>query len=162
MSEPTQTLLLFSAADRFLALPLDRITEVVPAFEMKSAPGLAAHLAGLISFRGRVLPVIDCRTLIDGSRTTLRHQHSFIIAQGRTREAALLVEQVDELITPQVKDEAGDGVLHARDRKFERIVMHGSEMVLVLDIDACMRTPAAPDVQDGLNTVLEEGYAGEY
>lgn len=140
------TLLLFSAAGRHLALPVAQISEVVPAFEMKSAPGLSAQLAGLISFRGRVLPVIDCAMLIDGSRTIMRHQHSFIIAQGEQQEAALLVEHVDDLIALHDADCASESFLNAGEQRFQRIAMHGKEMVLVLDIDACLRTPGGNTV----------------
>ncbi|MDT8325029.1 MAG: chemotaxis protein CheW [Bacteroidota bacterium] len=163
MSASTHTLLLFTAAERRLALALEQISEVVPAFEMKHAPGLAEQLAGLISFRGRVLPVIDCRWLVDGSRTTLHHQHSFIIAQGSSHEAALLVECVDDLISLGEEEFRGEDFLHAGERKFRHIVMHRSEMVLVLDIDACMQTAAPLPVNgNDRQTVLEGGYALEH
>ena len=141
MLSAPDTLLLFSAAGRHLGLPVAQISEVVPAFEMKGAPGLSAHLAGLISFRGRVLPVIDCGMIMNGTRTALHQQHSFIIARGAQNEAALLVDHVDEIVTPVESDCASDDCLHAGEQRFQRIVMHGNELVLVLDIDACLRAP---------------------
>jgi chemotaxis signal transduction protein len=151
------TLLLFSAAGHHLALPVAQISEVVPAFEMKSAPGLSARLAGLISFRGRVLPVIDCAMIIDGSRTIMHHQHSFIIARGEQQEAALLVEQVDDLVTLHEADCASESFLHAGEKRFQRIAMHGKEMVLVLDIDTCLRVPGGSNVSAReAQVILEE------
>ena len=146
MTARHHTLLLFSSADRIFALPLAQIQEVVPAFEIKVTPGLADMIAGLISFRGRVLPVIDCRRCVDASPTVLHPHQSFIIARGDQREAALLVEHVDDLITLNEDDFNNDGILEAPDQKFRHVVMHAGEMVLVLNIDACFQSTHLPPI----------------
>ncbi|MFA6234218.1 MAG: chemotaxis protein CheW [Bacteroidota bacterium] len=129
-------ILMFRSHERMLAVPLENVIEVVPAFELLRTPGLAATLAGVISLRGDVLPVIDTAVLIGKSVTVLKPNHKFIIVRSSSQSLALLVDTVEELVeigTGNPMDPMHDsGPLW-----FKGIVPVEEEMVLILDLDAC-------------------------
>ncbi len=135
---PIQTILMFRTHDRLLAVPLETVTEVVPAFEILHAPGLASTIAGMISLRGEVMPVIDTAVLIGREVTLLKPQHKFIIVRATRQTIALLVETVEDLVeldaSHPVDPMTGNGAL-----LFKGVVSVEEDMVLVLDIDACCR-----------------------
>ncbi len=135
-AEATNTILLFRTSGRLVAVPIAGVQEVVPAFEILRTPGLATTLAGMISLRGEVLPVIDTSVLFGGDAMQLCPQQKFIIIRAARQLMALLVDTVEDL------EEIGSGapVRHMDGRgelPFDGIVPVNGEMAFILDIDGC-------------------------
>lgn len=135
---PTNIILMFRSHDRLLALPLATVIEVVPAFELMHTPGVSPALAGMISLRGEVLPVIDVGVLIGESKTILKPQHKFIIAKTSRQAVALLVDTMEDLVDISSCSMA-EPMSDEGQSCFEGVVSVEDEMVLVLDIEACSR-----------------------
>jgi chemotaxis signal transduction protein len=129
-------LLLFRCRERLLAVPLDNVQEVVPAFELLHTPGLISSLAGMISLRGEVLPVIDTAVLIGEDATVLKTRHKFIIARTSQQSIAFLVDTLEDIvdISDNASIEQGSCVGQGY---FKGIVSVEEEMVLVLDVEVC-------------------------
>ncbi|MBE0644823.1 MAG: purine-binding chemotaxis protein CheW [Bacteroidetes bacterium] len=154
------TILMFRTHGRLLAVPLDAVREVVPAFEVLHAPGLASTIAGMISLRGEVLPVIDTAVLIGEEVTLLQPQHKFIIVRASRQSIAFLVDSVEDLVALEqnasVDPMAGNGAV-----LFKGVVSVEEEMVLILDIDACYGAELTllPLEVNGAKTKLEGQYS---
>lgn len=58
-------LLTFNAGPNRYAIDVTRIAELVPRVELRPIPHAPAFLAGLLSYRGSVVPVIDLCLLLD-------------------------------------------------------------------------------------------------
>jgi chemotaxis-related protein WspB len=58
-------LLTFTAGPNRYAINVARIVEVVPRVELRSVPHAPMFLAGLLGYRGNVVPVIDLCLLLD-------------------------------------------------------------------------------------------------
>ena len=89
------------------AVDAARIVEVVPRVELRRVPRAPEPLAGMFTYRGRVVPVIDLGLLIDGTPCRDRLSTRIILVRyplGPDEEATLglLAEQVS-------------GVRHAED-----------------------------------------------
>src|SRR3981081_2868862 len=65
-SQNTEALeaLVFDVVREFYALPANQVHEVRPLTLLTILPGTPAFLAGLINVRGRIVPVIDLRSLL--------------------------------------------------------------------------------------------------
>ena len=58
-------LLTFTAGPNRYAIDVARIVELVPRVELRQIPHAPAFLAGLLGYRGKVVPVIDLGLLLD-------------------------------------------------------------------------------------------------
>ena len=58
-------LLTFTAGPNRYAIDVTRIVELVPRVELRKIPHAPAFLAGLLGYRGKVVPVIDLGLLLD-------------------------------------------------------------------------------------------------
>lgn len=54
------------------ALPSRCVVEVVPAVPLRSVPGAARGLAGLLAYRGRIVPVVDLGEAFGGQAAAAR------------------------------------------------------------------------------------------
>ena len=57
-------LLTFTAGANRYAVDVARVVEVVPRVELRKIPHAPAFLAGLLGYRGKVVPVIDLGLLL--------------------------------------------------------------------------------------------------
>ena len=134
-----QQILLFRTGDRLMGLPLSQVQEVLPAFTCKEAPGMPELFAGLIMLRGEVLPVIDSGRIAGPGRSVMHAHHQFIIARGQQHSTALLVEEVVELIESSDPELLRPEFLSEDSANVLSIIQHGTETVIVLDLNACLR-----------------------
>jgi chemotaxis-related protein WspB len=58
-------LLTFTIGANQYAVDVARVVELVPRVELRKIPHAPAFLAGLLGYRGKVIPVIDLGTLLD-------------------------------------------------------------------------------------------------
>jgi chemotaxis-related protein WspB len=58
-------LLTFTAGSKRYAVDVSRVVEVLPKLELRPIPHAPALLAGLLSYRGKVVPVFDLSLLLD-------------------------------------------------------------------------------------------------
>ena len=58
-------LLTFTAGANRYAVDVTRVVELVPRVELRQIPHAPAFLAGLLGYRGKVVPVIDLGLLLD-------------------------------------------------------------------------------------------------
>ncbi|MFZ1730585.1 MAG: chemotaxis protein CheW [Bacteroidota bacterium] len=129
-------ILMFRSRERLLAVPLENVIEVVPAFELLQTPGLAPNLAGMISLRGEVLPVIDTAVLIGDDRTILKPQHKFIVLHTSRQSIALLVDTVEDLVDVE-ESRSNETLIENGHSCFKGVVTVEDEMVLILDVEIC-------------------------
>lgn len=130
------TILMFRTRERTLAVPIESVLEVLPAFEILCAPGMASIVAGVISLRGAVIPVIDSALLIGAAPLELQPQQKFVVVECASRPFAILVETVEDLI--EIRSEQLIKPSNGRNAMpIAGIAAVEEEMVLVLDVEAC-------------------------
>lgn len=136
--ESMNTILMFRTRERTLAVPIESVLEVLPAFEILRVPGMASVAAGMISLRGEVMPVVDSAVLVGAAPLELNPQQKFIVVICSLQPFAILVETVEDLIEigneQLINPSNGQNAL-----PIAGIVAVEEEMVLVLDVEACGR-----------------------
>ena len=76
------------------ALPMSSVAEVGRPPSLTRVPGLPVWVAGVANWRGRVLAVLDLRTLLGAETTAVDRRSRLVVLQHETVRVGLLVESV--------------------------------------------------------------------
>jgi chemotaxis-related protein WspB len=104
--------LCLSIRDELYAIPARDVVEVVPQVLLRSLPGAPGYVAGLLAYRGALLPVVDLsRRLIDVASRSRLSTRIVVIKRASGAEPSrygLLVERVADIRRlPEVSGERG-------------------------------------------------------
>ena len=75
-------LLTFTVAGEPYALDVGAVIELVPRVELRAIPHAPAYLAGLLAYRGEVVPVIDLGLLLGSSASANRLSTRIILVKS--------------------------------------------------------------------------------
>lgn len=148
MNDAEQRLLLYRSGDRVLGIPLETVAEVLPAFELTGVPGLHDGVVGLVCLRGDILPVIGADIAGSARAIALTAQHKFIVVCSGARRLVLLAEHIDDIIEVSGEADSDPGYLSDHRGGIKRVIMHGEDMVFVLDMDRLIAATEVPPVEE--------------
>jgi purine-binding chemotaxis protein CheW len=89
----------FRIEDATYVLPAARVLQMESFSGATRVPGAAAHVAGLVQLRGRVVPVVDLRALFGLPPIERGIDARIVVVQQNSRQVALLVDAAREVIT---------------------------------------------------------------
>ena len=118
---------LFTLDQQRYAVSCRRIVEVVPRVELRAVPRAPEYVAGLLDYRGVIVPVIDLRCLVTGSACRALYSTRIILTEysgtksvaavQETHILGIMAEQVTE-----ITDISGAGMrdpgLHTADASY--------------------------------------------
>ena len=94
----TEEMLRFAlAGERFLT-PLRSVREVASLDSITSVPGLPFRFAGLTTFRGDIVPVVDVRGLLGLPEHRPDHAENVLIIESDGAPAAIWVDRMQGLV----------------------------------------------------------------
>ncbi|MCE5272832.1 chemotaxis protein CheW [bacterium] len=96
-----EKLVVFRLDDTLHALRLENVLRVVRAVQLTALPDAPATVAGVVNVQGEVLPVIDTRRRFGLGAKALEPSDRLILASLDTRRAALLVDAVEGVLSPE-------------------------------------------------------------
>lgn len=111
-----QLFLLFSmGADRY-ALDVREVVEVLPLRRFKQIPEAPAWVAGLFSYRGQLVPVLDLSAQAFGTSAVTRTSTRLVLVHYRSHCLGLILEQATNTLRcdPQAFHESGLDNVQAR------------------------------------------------
>ncbi|WP_081741438.1 chemotaxis protein CheW [Tolumonas lignilytica] len=92
----------FHCMQTALALPIDRVREIIEYGQVTTVPLMPNYIRGVINLRGNVVPVIDLAQRFGASPTEIGRRTCIIILElpiGNTiQPAGLIVDSVDEVL----------------------------------------------------------------
>lgn len=99
-------LLTFTAGGEPYALDVTRVIELVPRVGLRAVPHAPAYLAGLLGYRGEVVPVVDLGILLGSSPAALRLSTRIILVNSASggHNRSLPARERDS-----ARDQAGHG-----------------------------------------------------
>jgi purine-binding chemotaxis protein CheW len=129
------------------ALPIEQVREIVRASDPRPVVSGVPSLRGVISLRGRLLPVHDLAARL-GVASAAGEQAKIVVAEaGEDELAGLVVDDVVEVVTvalaqiEEVPDAHPDG-------RPARIAKLGERLVAVLDAGELLAEARLPDAED--------------
>ena len=136
MRELPAVFLLFRLDDLQCAIGVDPIVEAVRAVQLRTIPGQPACVAGVIDYRGAIVPVLDMRERFGLASKPLALSDNFIIVRIREALVALWVGAVDNLADADPLAYAPRAGLTLGTRSLAGVARVSDGLVMVHDVDA--------------------------
>lgn len=123
---------LFKVGDADYVLPSAEVREMETYTSATRIPGAAAHVAGLVQIRGRVIPVIDLRARFGLPPIERTLDSRVIVVTEGEREVGLLADSAREIVKleeekfgppPDVVADQASGFVSAIAQAGQRLVM---------------------------------------
>jgi purine-binding chemotaxis protein CheW len=122
-------LVVFTLGAEQYALPIEQVHEIIRYDEPRSVASPIAWVRGVISLRGRIVPVYDLAARL-GLSSELTDQTKIVIVEAGEETAGVIVDEVDEVLT--VKDADFEEVPGADSELIDAIAKLGDRLVVLL------------------------------
>lgn len=145
-------LLFFQADEQSYALEISSVEEVVPFVGLRPLADAPCGVAGLLNYRGSVMPVLDLSALLGGeparNRLSTRMAILRLETDGACYRLALLVEGATETRAIQPADLRPSGVLNENLPCLGDVFVEGGRVVQLIDpvrlLTETLKTVMAP------------------
>ena len=131
-------LVVFTLGTEQYALPIQQVHEIIRYSEPRSVASRADWVRGVISLRGRIVPVYDLATRL-GLTSKLSEQTKIVIVEVGSETAGVIVDGVEEVLT--VEDGELQEAPGADTTLIESIAKIGDRLVVLLKPSAILTAP---------------------
>jgi purine-binding chemotaxis protein CheW len=135
-----QQLVVFTLGSEHYALPIQAVNEIIRYAEPRSVASRTEWVRGVISLRGRIVPVYDVAARL-GLASQLSEQSKIVIVEAGGEIAGVIVDSVEEVLT--VSGEQMEDAPGADATMIESIVRIDDRLIVVLTLGTIF---ASPDV----------------
>ncbi|HWD76851.1 MAG TPA: chemotaxis protein CheW [Solirubrobacteraceae bacterium] len=139
MSQQTnhQQLVVFTLGTEHYALPIHAVNEIIRYSEPRSVASRTDWVRGVISLRGRIVPVYDVATRL-GLTSELSEQSKIVIVEAGAETAGVIVDGVEEVLT--VSDDQIEEAPGADSTMIEAIVRVDDRLIVLLTLNTIFVT----------------------
>ena len=136
-SNPRQ-LVVFTLGTEHYALAIQQVHEIIRYSEPRSVASRVDWVRGVISLRGRIVPVYDLAARL-GVPSELTEDTKIVIVEAGSETAGVIVDGVEEVLT--VEDEQMQDAPGADTTLIESIAKIGTRLVVLLKVSAIFGEP---------------------
>jgi purine-binding chemotaxis protein CheW len=131
MSDENQArqLVVFTLGAEQYALPIEQVHEIIRYDEPRSVASPISWVRGVISLRGRIVPVYDLAARL-GLDSEISDSTKIVIVESGDETAGVIVDEVEEVLT--VEDSDFEEVPGADSELIESIAKLGDRLVVLL------------------------------
>jgi len=131
-------LVVFTLGTEHYALGIQQVHEIIRYSEPRSVASRADWVRGVISLRGRIVPVYDLAARL-GVPSDLSEQSKIVIVEVGSETAGVIVDGVEEVLT--VEDEQMQDAPGADTTLIDSIAKVGNRLVVLLKASAIFTEP---------------------
>jgi purine-binding chemotaxis protein CheW len=131
-------LVVFTLGTEQYALPIQQVHEIIRYSEPRSVASRADWVRGVISLRGRIVPVYDLAARL-GVPSELSDQSKIVIVEVGSETAGVIVDGVEEVLT--VEDNEIQDAPGADTTLIDSIAKIGTRLVVLLKPSAIFSEP---------------------
>ena len=135
----SRQLVVFTLAGEHYALPIQQVQEIIRYSEPRSVASPDAWVRGVISLRGRIVPVYDIAARI-GIQSDVTDQSKIVIVEAGAETAGVIVDSVEEVLT--VETAQIESAPSADTTLIEAIVRVGERLVALLTLAGVFESQA--------------------
>src|SRR5688572_3415162 len=84
----------YRIGDRRLASGFDEVVEILPLPQVTAVPGSQPWMLGLANVRGNLLPVVDLKQFLEGTRTVLHESQRVLLVRQPGGDVAVLIDEL--------------------------------------------------------------------
>jgi len=127
----TGQIVVFSLGDEEYALPIEQVQEIIRYAEPRSVASNSPSIRGVISLRGKIVPVCDLASHLGSTHTHDEVGGKVVIVEAGESTAGILVDDVAEVLTISAEDV--DEVPTASSDAINGIAKVGDRLIVLLD-----------------------------
>jgi purine-binding chemotaxis protein CheW len=131
-------IVVFTLGAEYYALPIHEVHEIIRYTEPRSVAARADWIRGVISLRGRIVPVYDVATRL-GISSDLGDDAKIVIVEAGAETAGVIVDSVEEVLT--VSDDQIEDVPGADTNLVESIARVGDRLIVLLTLGTIFANP---------------------
>jgi len=131
-------LVVFTLGTEHYALPIQQVHEIIRYSEPRSVASRAEWVRGVISLRGRIVPVYDLAARL-GLASELTDETKIVIVEAGSETAGVIVDGVEEVLT--VEDQQLQDAPGADTTLIDAIAKIDSRLVVLLKPSAIFTGP---------------------
>jgi purine-binding chemotaxis protein CheW len=131
-------LVVFTLGTEHYALPIQQVQEIIRYSEPRSVASRVDWVRGVISLRGRIVPVYDLAARL-GLASELTDETKIVIVEAGSETAGVIVDGVEEVLT--VEDEQMQDAPGADTTLIDSIAKIDSRLVVLLKPSAIFSEP---------------------
>ncbi len=131
-------IVVFTLGAEQYALPIHEVHEIIRYTEPRSVAARTDWVRGVISLRGRIVPVYDIAARL-GISSRLGDDAKIVIVAAGSETAGLIVDSVEEVLT--VSDEQIDTVPGADTTLVESIARVDDRLIVLLTLSTILAPP---------------------
>ena len=135
----TRQLVVFTLGTERYALPIDTVQEIIRFTEPRSVASPEPEVRGVISLRGRIVPVYDVASRL-GIFCEVGEDAKIVVVESNGLAAGLIVESVEEVLT--VEDGQIEDAPTADTDLIEAIVRVDDQLIVLLTLHQLWRAVA--------------------
>ena len=139
MVEKISDLLVFVVEKRHFAIHLEPVERVIRAVAVTKPVDSPGFIEGVIDFYGEIIPVINMRLRFSFPLQNLRLSDKFIIVSTSKRKLALIVDEVENVISPESQD-LFDSKDIIKGLKYINILRHDDGIIFIYDLESLLET----------------------
>lgn len=132
-----QQLVVFTLGAEHYALPIHAVNEIIRYSEPRSVASRTEWVRGVISLRGRIVPVFDVAARL-GLTSALSEQSKIVIVEAGGEIAGVIVDSVEEVLT--VSDDQIEEAPGADPAMIEGIVRIDDRLIVLLTLGTIFTT----------------------
>jgi purine-binding chemotaxis protein CheW len=142
MSEdaPTRQLVVFSLGAEEYALPISDVHEIIRYTEPRSVASSVGWIRGVISLRGKIVPVYDLSARLGEPRPDGGPQHKIVIVETGERMVGIVVDDVTEVLT--VACDLVESVPSSTEASVDAIARIEDRLIVLVSAAALFGAPA--------------------
>ncbi len=136
----TLQLATFYVGDLCLALEIGQIQEIIRDLHLRQVPFAPPEVSGVINLRGDVTTVIELRRVLGMSAAAAYAGRRTLIVRSQGESLGLIVDRVADITTIDADAilPSPPNVGEADVRLFRGVCARGSEIIVVLDLEAAL------------------------
>lgn len=136
-------LVVFSLCGEEYAIPITRVQEIIGYTRPRPVVAHDRSLCGVISLRGKVLPVFDLasRLELEAPPGHAPEEPKIVIVEGAGDRAGVIVDDVEQVLT--VGEDDGEAMA-GTGAGLDSIIRIGDRLIILLDLDAMFGTGDEP------------------
>lgn len=149
--------LLLHVGEEVYGIDIRDVAQVLPLVRPRPVPGAPPFVAGVFSYRGTVVPVLDIRSLLEDQRALARLSTRIVLVRCRAGETVhamgrgpdegapasqrpayilgLLAERVTEIATVERQGSTTAAPGAGRDSFLGDVAVHGDQLVQLIQVD---------------------------
>ncbi len=134
MEEKSQEVLTFYIEKQRFAIDINNIDRIIRAVAITKLTDAPSFIEGVIDYYGEIIVVINLRKRLGYSIEELKLSDRFVIVKTSNKKLALIVDEVEKLLTPNSKD-----VYKAKDldagMQFIKVVREDDGIIFIYDLE---------------------------